>query len=278
MTRADGLAEYRYENIKLCLLEGPPGSISSLFKVYFKYIPYLGKLLYNPYTAYLFLGHLHRTEKKYQAIEHADRFPLDVPLVIISSMADEIGCHKSSLNLALRIAAKRIVLRDTTSIAPVYFIQLDLAKHNYYTDSLSYPKDSARYQNWVHRIYKEFGLPYIEAFAQKADDEHHLSTIELTQGPLREQVMFQAQFKQDKDNRPKIRDDAFHDFEKTYNTLTNPEARRRTSAICAVMPLYAKKISNNYSFFSPNPIRVKLQQMAKDTQSCEHQQLSLHIN
>lgn len=240
------LADQKYNNIKLCILEGPPGSISSLFKCYFSHL--LGPLLYNPFIAYLFLGQQHKIDKDSQAIARADKFPLDIPLVIISSQNDEVVCQKSSLNIALRVAANR--QRATGPIAEVYFLQLDAPLHNYYTRGNTY--DSHRYENFIHAIYRKYNLPFIEQFANAG--EHELSVAELTQGPLKENVVLQFMFKKHKNNRELIRERARDLLKEQTNTL-DEGIRVRAARICAQMPLYTKTI--NTSFFQKNRSQSK---------------------
>lgn len=247
------LADHHYDNIKLCILEGPPGSISSLFKFYFSQL--LGPLLYNPLIAYLFLGQQHNVNKESQAIARVDRFPLDIPLVIISSRNDEVVCHKSSLNIALRVAANRQMAKEQDKqIAAVYFLQLDTPLHNYYTRGNT--KDSQRYQNFIHAIYRKYELPYIEQFANAG--EHELRIAELTQGPLEKQVSLQAMFKQQKDDRERIRHAAFNMFKSNSINQLDFDARARAANICAEMPLYAKRISSDWSFFKRNHVQDQL--------------------
>lgn len=252
-----------YENIKLCILEGPPGSISAQFKRYFPFFPV--SFLYNPWIAYYFLGQEHQTKKEHQAIYHAKDFPSNVPLVIISSIMDEVVCQKSSLNLAWHVAAKRIELNEqgTTHIGKVYFIQLDKATHNYYTDKERYPEDRGRYQNWVHRIYKEYKLPYIEQYAHDAHAEYELSTIELTQGPLQALVKQQVLFKNHKQDRVDIRNKALAVLEHQLQSVMNHEAKKRIARISAEMPLFSKKLNHRFTFFSKDPIQARLSELSE---------------
>ncbi|MBA3537939.1 MAG: hypothetical protein H0T84_15265, partial [Tatlockia sp.] len=154
-----------YEDIKLCVLEGPPASMSDVIKNYVG--KSLTKKLYNPemQTLVSFVcGDEHSTDKDAQAQAYVDTFPIHVPLLIVSSKKDGLVPHSSSAKLALRVAARRQIANDS---AAVYLLQLDTCGHNDYTTNNS--RDSQRYQNFVHAVYRKEGLAYIEEYANKGE-------------------------------------------------------------------------------------------------------------
>jgi hypothetical protein len=250
-------AVHQYENISLCVLEAPPGTISSIFKHYST--KQIGKLLYTSPIARYFLGEQHKTEREHQAIAYAERFPTYIPLVIVSSLNDGIVIHKTSLSLAMLIAGHRLSLQQQYT-APVYFLQLDNSGHNYY--ALGQTADSMRYQNFIHAVYKRHQLPYIQSFA--AAGEHELKVAELTQGPLSDQVRYQYQFKFFKSKRANIRQKAFNELSETVSHL-NDEEKTRAIKICAEMPLYKKELTPRYTLFSKSQVLRNLEALKPTT-------------
>jgi hypothetical protein len=157
-------------------------------------------LIYNSPFTKLFLGKQHDRNKSAQAQAYADKFPMDVPLVIISSKADSTVPHDNSLKLAQLVAANRLKAKNTgASPAPVYFIQLDKPDHNEYSLITKFPEEVSRYQNTLHAIYRRHNLPHIQAFAEKG--EEHVKDAILTDGFLAGQMSFQSQSKALKSER-----------------------------------------------------------------------------
>ncbi|MFC3909471.1 hypothetical protein ACFORL_10365 [Legionella dresdenensis] len=246
------LAMNRYP-AALCVLEGAPASISGLFKVYFS--RWLGKLLYNKFIAYLFLGRQHVAEKNQQARAQVEQFPLDVPLVIVSSRNDGIVAHKSSFSLALRVANHRIqaIENGATNVQPVYFLQLDKAGHNSYFDTRTY--DGIRYQNFLHAVYRKHNLPYVEEYADRGECE--FITSELTQGVLRPQVILQREFWQNREERKATRNKAYDSLHAKNVTLP-----LRAISMAAEMPLFAKHRSC-LSFFNRTATQKNLDRLGE---------------
>lgn len=242
-TSFSALAENQYKKVKLCIIEAPPASISALFKFYFS--RFLGKFLYNTSLIPLILGRQHKTGKEHQAKAQIARFPNDVPLVVLSSRKDKTVPLKSSIKLALGVAAKRIAAQqDGEEVAPVYFLQLDNSTHNDYC-ILGTSEDPNRYQNFIHAVYKKHGLPHIEEYALLGEKE--FKTAELTKGILKNQVTLQAKFKSEKTGRNAIRTDALESINRDL-TLLAPEDRKRAINICSAMSLYYKN-RNVHSLF-----------------------------
>ncbi len=249
-----------YNQVKMCILEGPPATISGSVKSWFWFFPALGKWIYKVFS-WLFLGSDHKTDRDHQAVSYVDQFPDHVPLLVVSSKQDGVVPHKGSLNIALKVAAKRIeAIKNATDeeakkIAPVYILQLDSSGHQDY----AFGKERERYQNVVHAIYKKHQLPYIEEYAEKG--EHELDVAELTQGILKSQVIIQHNFKMNKKERDNIRTQAEVDFKNnvfkpllptlhsdTQEIVRNAKTLNRAVSICSSMPLYNKNIDG--SFFS----------------------------
>jgi len=227
--------QHQYENIKLCVLEGPPASVTSVIKNYVG--KFFTNILYNRFTANWFIGEQHSLEKKAQAKAYIRSFPDDIPLVIVTSKKDDLVPHSSSVKLAMGVAAQRIRFGSKKS-APVYLLQLDSPGHNDYTTKNS--ADSLRYQNFLHAVYKKHGLAYIEEYADKGEKE--FATAELTHGLLKKQVQFQNEFASTKDRlkRMGIRRKALAEFNKQFACADNPYDKNRAASLCENLPLYAK--------------------------------------
>jgi hypothetical protein len=252
-TTFSAIANNDYDNIKLCVLEGVPSSIRALFKSYFSHR--MGSYLYNDWTAYWLLGHQHRTDKTQQAFGYVERFPNDIPLVIISSQKDGVVPHEVSVKLALRVAAKRLLAQDKGEhIAPVYLLQLDYVGHNDYARCDK--PDGIRYQNFMHAVYRAHHLPYIEEFALRGESE--LFCADLTAGALMQQVCYQGMFKTNKSERHAIRQQAlasFYEQRQTWDDVT----KARATQICRYMPLHHKPLEQGwFSFFKVDPANALL--------------------
>jgi len=268
-TTFSALAENKYQNIKLCVLEGPPGSISAVLKSYFS--RFLGKILYNKVITSLFVGKYHKTEKAQQAMGHVTDFPNDVPLVVISSQKDKMVPHKSSFKLALSVAAKRIAAeRCGEQVAPVYFLQLDAPGHTSYA-LLDASQDAVRYQNFMHAVYKKHGLPYVSEYAALGDQE--LTTAELTRGALKNQVELQAEFKSNKPARKTIRTKALDNIRSELRTL-NPAEHERAIKLCSAMPLYSKH-RNRFTLFGKTDTQSKLEALLENPSTLSSQVTSM---
>jgi hypothetical protein len=239
------IAEHQYPKVDLCVLEAPPSSIRGVVKTLVNndyYLPrWTGKLLYPLLRSTLFGGQ-HQIGKEHQAMAFADRFPLNVPLAIVSSIADDTVPHQQSMKLALRVAANRIAAQARgEQIALVYFLQLENTNHMSY--GLGDSEDGQRYQNFVHAVYRKEGLPHVEHYANHAESE--LLVAELTQGPLRNQVVMQSLFRTDKENRQVHRDKALVNLKEAVCGMDEPH-RARMITMCYYMPLYAKDIEKSF--------------------------------
>lgn len=265
------LAVNKYKDVKLCVLEGPPATISALIKSYFT--KPVAKYVYNDFLSSYLIGGEHKTDKKYHAMSYVDEFPKDVPLVIVSSQKDAIVTHKSPLNLAIKVAASRLEAQNKgEKIAPVYFLQLDHSGHNqYYQTETS--EDAIRYQNFIHAIYKKHDLPYVEEYALEGQKE--LDTADLINGLLVEQVKFANQFKVDKEKREQIRKEAIKNIRSNFEILETkikeqPEQKEqlcrnkeRASKICSQMSLYKKNNNPSWFFSSNTEIQMELEELTK---------------
>ncbi len=231
-TTFSALAEnkYNYQNIKLCVLEGPPSSLLHIFKFYTGIL--LAKPVYFAARKFGFLGWQHKKDKSKQAIGHANDFPDDIPLVVISSEKDKVVPISSALKIALHVAVKRKNNKITT---PVYFIRLENASHNdYATDE----NDSARYQQILNAIYRRHNLAYVENLAIKGEKE--LFSTNLLNHPSLE---YQEMFWNNKANRKNIRREALkslmHNSDDSNNNL-DQDAVVSNLKIAKFMPLFAK--------------------------------------
>lgn len=255
-----------YQNIKLCILEAPPATISSVIK---SYLGLIGKWLYVHKLLNALLGKKHQPKKEFQAIAYAHEFPDHVPLLVVSSKNDVVVPHKSSLNLATAVAAQRIKKiqllagnkAEVEQIQPVYFLQLDNGGHSV---SIGDPASRKRYQSVVHAIYKKHGLPYIEAYAQECLDD--IEALELTRGVLKTQVMFQDQFKshQHKEIRCNIQKNALDDLKHIHSTHKGRDYR--LLEISSYLSVYRK--TPKYGFFGQTTVLQKeIDQMEKESES-----------
>ena len=82
-------------------------------------------------------------------------FPQDIPVAFITSKKDrEVppACTKALIRAVLNAGHKK-----------VYFLELQNSSHPKY--AIEDPQDQADYQNFMHALYKECGLPYIPDYA-----------------------------------------------------------------------------------------------------------------
>ncbi|MFI4955881.1 MAG: alpha/beta hydrolase family protein [Gammaproteobacteria bacterium] len=252
-----------YKKVKLCILEAPPASIGGIVK---QKSNFLYKLLYkgkqNWLVSFLF-GKQHKTDKKEQATGYVERFPKHVPLLIVSSRKDTEVPQKNSMKLALRVAVDRIKKQQQgEAIEPVYFLQLDEPNHNDYARKGKF-LDAEKYQNFVSKIYGAHELPKNQSYANIADNNESMRVANLTGGVLKDQVLFQAKFKETKDTheRQEIRKKAFNSLCETLTSLS-PREKERVVKICLAMPLYHKHL-NKWNAFGKTEVEVALVNLLK---------------
>ena len=252
-TTFSAMAEKHYAHVKLCILEAAPSSISGILKHYF-HKP-VATTVYQ--LASKFLGAQHSTDKASQARGHVDSFPDNVPVVFVSSLSDGVVPIENSLRLALRLAAKRIQgqERESQPAAPVYFLKLNDVGHNDYATSGK--AESARYNQFIHAVYKKHELPHDEVLAKQGESE--LITADLTsrhhRAMLDEQIVFWA----DRTHRPEIRVNALaklieqqHDLPSTKDELD----------VYAQMPLFSKHLEGR--FFSKTEAQSNIESLKND--------------
>ncbi|CDZ78269.1 Alpha/beta hydrolase family protein [Legionella massiliensis] len=248
-----------YKNVALCVLEGPPASVRSIFKapgkssetsrsLFRSILSGLGKFIYNLFAS-LFLGSEHKTGKEHQAAGYIKDFPHHIPLIIISSQNDSVVPHHIASKLARDVAVQRQIAIETgvEDVAPVHFLQLDNADHDNYMSLDKYPEDARRYQNFIHAAYRRYGGDYVDSYANDGQSELELS--ELVRGPLKTQIQFQGLFKEakpDPDKRKKLREDAFISLQ-TDESLTDLSISEeaRVKNLLATLPVYNKHRSNS---------------------------------
>lgn len=231
-TTFSALAENKdnYQNIKLCVIEGPPSSLMHIFK--FQAGIVFARPLYFLARKLGFLGWQHKSDKSKQAIGHADAFPDNIPLVVVSSQKDKLVPISSALKLALRVAVNRKKKKIST---PVYFIQLENADHNDYAIDKN---DSERYQQNLHAIYRRHNLAYVESLANAGESK--LFSCNLLNHPA---LADQERFWNDKANRKEIRRDALNSLLFNLNgkaiisDFENAVSQLKTARF---MPLFAK--------------------------------------
>ena len=264
-TSFSALAEHQYRNVRLCILEGVPSSMSGIIKNYAARIPglsRLGKFFYSEPIAHLFFGHQHVLDKSSQARGHVEHFPVDVPLVIISSHKDAVVPLENSIRLALRVAAHRLTSTNP-NVQPVYFLQLDKVGHNEYTKQGS--KDSQCYNNFIHAVYKKHGLPFVEQYAHEGEVE--LEKANLMSEPNRQLVHEQIKFWLNKPNRDQIRNRA---FDQLVALKKDKKIDQNQLALYEQMPLFSKCDPSLY-FFQRMPIREKFKALKEEEQTSSAQ-------
>lgn len=255
-THFSALAEHQYKLVKLVVLEAAPSSMSGIIKSYAARIPGLrglGKYLYNKTLASIILGNQHVFDKKSQARGHVESFPTHVPLVVISSLKDGIVPAENTIRLALRVAAHRINSRDREQ--PVYFLLLEDAGHNTYSNS-------QRYNNFIHAVYKRHGLPFDERAAREGEKD--LEKADLLEEPNRSFVIEQTKFWRDKPHREAIRSEAFDQLAKLRRTK---KVDNRQLDVFQLMPLFSKPIEHSLYFFPRNPVQSKLKALKEERAS-----------
>lgn len=246
-----------YKNIKLCVLEAPFGTYTSIAKYF---LGWIGKWLYRWGILNFIFGSKHKP-LALPPKAYVDDFPDDVPLVVVASTQDNVIPFKSSLNLALAVAAKRIkkiaelgeVEAQRQNIMPVYFIQLDKSNHSL---ALGDANDRLRYQQYLHAIYKKHDLPYIKEYAEACAED--LSQIELTRGPLRSQIMWHDTFKKTHDGRENIQKNALSELKLMHDSRQGNDDR--LLEICKYMAPY-RKSSRRFYFFGEPVLQHEISQL-----------------
>ena len=260
-TTFSALAENQYKNVALCIIEGAPSSMSSVIKSYVSLVPGLsrfGAYFYNHLPVQLILGHQHKQDKASQARGHVERFPINVPLLVISSLKDGVVPVISTIRLALRVAAHRIA-SNNSSAQPVYFLQLSDAGHNTYTELGT--RDSQRYNRLIHAVYKMYNLPHDARLA--LEGEYELEKANLMTGANRTLIQEQIKFWSDKPNRAQIRNQA---FQKVVRFKSDKEVDDNQLAVYEQMPLFRKCIEHSLYFFQRAPHTDKQFKALKEAQ------------
>ncbi|MFA6302904.1 MAG: hypothetical protein WC627_07200 [Legionella sp.] len=228
-------------DIALCILEAPPASIRSIFKSHgktFFHSVAFGKWVYKHFHRVL-LGNQHQPEKIHHARGHIDRFPVNVPLFIISSKNDRVVPHENTLRLALRVANKRnqALKNGVKDVAPVYFLQLEETGHNEYATKGN--QDSLRYRNTLHAICRKHNLPHIPEYATQGLEDMFASS--LLDSSYEDLLKIQDKFWQTKDAilRHQFREEAAD----LLKNLKTPH-KKQIESIMHYAPLFAKPITS----------------------------------
>jgi len=141
--------------IKLCILEGCFDDVSSLMKTRYPYL-LSSDWAQNTLAALASKIISYRIEGS-SPIKEVDHFPKAVPVAFITSKADRevpSECTKRLAN-ALYDAGHR----------DIYMLELERSSHpRYMFDDRD---DADEYQNFVHALYKKYGLPYISSYAEQ---------------------------------------------------------------------------------------------------------------
>jgi len=98
-----------------------------------------------------------------------DSFPPGVPVVFISSRFDTTVPFLSVQNIAHALAGR--------AKNPVYFLALNHSDHPTYT--IEHVEDKKIYLHFIHALYKELNLPYIEKYALAGESKGLLDAFRL---------------------------------------------------------------------------------------------------
>lgn len=141
------------DRVKLIHLEGCFDSVEHVMR---KRHPWLLKYDFCMNTAAKLASNIIAFKKDGPApIKVVEDFPKDIPVAFVTSKKDrEVSpiCTKTLIRALLNAGHKK-----------VYFYELQNSSHpNYTSDDV---QDKTNYQNFMHALYKENGLPYIPACA-----------------------------------------------------------------------------------------------------------------
>jgi len=148
-------AKYKYENIKMIILEGCFDTVRHTIETRVPYyLKYLGLHIAFDY----FLSFV--TEYKRNGISpliSVEYFPEDVPVVFITSCADR-NVDKACTDVLVQKLKER-------GKNPIHYLVLQNSGHNNY--AIGNDDDQKRYCIFLHKLYKKYNLPYILAYANK---------------------------------------------------------------------------------------------------------------
>lgn len=148
-TTFNALAAHKYKNVKLVTLEGCPSSIPDVLERRYGFFAPAVKFFLGVFTAY-------RDDDK-TPLDNVDNIPADIPIAFITSKTDKEVPFENTKKLAEALANR--------GQNPVYMLVLDQSSHNgYISDNL---EDRTKYQNFMHALYKKYGLSHIEEFAEE---------------------------------------------------------------------------------------------------------------
>jgi len=148
------LNNYDLSRVKLVILEGCFDSIPNIAK-------------YNPFSPLKYLMPLHDwlpvkySNNSHHPVNLIDQFPLELPVVFITSARDSVVPYHNTVNLAKRLHDR--------GHRKIHFLVLKRASHSGYT--FECPFDANQYLGFIHEIYQTYDLPYISEYLPQKVDE-----------------------------------------------------------------------------------------------------------
>ncbi len=156
-TTFNACAKYKYDNVKLVVLEGCFDNVPHIID---KRFPTLSKFKLSLFAHYLFpLATAYRRDGM-TPDKCVDNFPEGVPIAFISSKADKKVPYECTERLI-----EKLVDRGKN---PIYYLLLEDAKHVAYP--LGDGKDQEKYHQFLHAIYKKYNLPHIPEYAKQGKE------------------------------------------------------------------------------------------------------------
>lgn len=150
-TTFNALALNDYHDLRLVVLEGCFDSVENVLQQRYGMFKPIASRALQALTAYRADGA--------SPIDNIDSIPDGIPMVFISSLIDKEVPYQNTVNLALELAKTRT--------APVYLLTLENSSHSgYMHDDM---EDRRNYQQFMHAIYRKYGLAHIPYLAEKGD-------------------------------------------------------------------------------------------------------------
>lgn len=172
------MAKYKYERVKLVILEGAIDSIENILPQRAENL-FKMSCLAKPATKAVYAGLSLFTKydrKGPSPLNSVEEFPENIPVIFVTSKMDTLVTCENTENIAKQLAGK--------GKNDVYLLKLERSSHpNYMFDD---KEDRDNYEAFVHAVKKKYGLVHDEALASKGERLVELCKLE----PSRQELKF----------------------------------------------------------------------------------------
>ena len=148
VTTFNAMAEYKYPEVKLVILEGCFYSINDIMSR--RYYWPLPKMIEAALSLFAY------APKGISPSSQITKFPENVPVVFISSRIDEVVPYASTLQLAQELANK--------GKNEVYLLTLQRSRHPHYM--VDNAIDRSNYESFIHAVYKKYNIKHDARLAE----------------------------------------------------------------------------------------------------------------